>query len=161
MTMLASTRSSRTDRIHRADRPDRARPARRSVRRAARRGFTLLEIIVVVTIIGLLAAVVAPRLLGNIGKAKTSIAQREVSQLAQQIQIWMADQGMSRLPDDFDLAILAEGDERTLNADDLLDPWERSYIVVIPGEKNPDFDVISYGADGEPGGEGEDADVVS
>lgn len=137
------------------------RAVRRPVRRIARRGFTLLEIIVVVTIIGLLAAVVAPKLLGNIGKAKTSIAKREVSQIAQEIQIWMADQGMSRLPDDFDLMILAEGDNRTLNPEDLIDPWEQQYIVLIPGEKNPDFDVISYGADGEPGGEGEDQDIVS
>jgi len=137
------------------------RTVRRPARRLARRGFTLLEIIVVVTIIGLLAAVVAPKLLGNIGKAKTSIAQREVSQIAQEIQIWMADQGMSRLPDDFDLIILAEGDNRTLNPEDLMDPWDQQYIVLIPGEKNPDFDVISYGADGEPGGEGEDQDIVS
>jgi len=137
------------------------RTVRRPARRLARRGFTLLEIIVVVTIIGLLAAVVAPKLLGNIAKAKTSIAQREVSQIAQEIQIWMADQGMSRLPDDFDLIILAEGDNRTLNPEDLMDPWDQQYIVLIPGEKNPDFDVISYGADGEPGGEGEDQDIVS
>jgi len=139
----------------------RPRPARpRPLRRAARRGFTLLEIIVVVTIIGLLAAVVAPRLMGNIGKAKTNIAQREVAQIAQEIQIWMADNGMSRLPDDFDLAILTEGDSRTLNPEDIVDPWERQYVVIIPGEKNVDFDVISYGADGQPGGEGEDQDVV-
>ena len=135
--------------------------SRRQLRRAARRGFTLLEIIVVVTIIGLLAAVVAPRLLGNIGKANQSIAKREVNQLAQEIQIWMADQGMSRLPDDFDLAILAEGDDRAINAEDLLDPWDRQYVLIIPGEKNVDFDLVSYGADGEPGGEGEDADVVN
>jgi general secretion pathway protein G len=135
--------------------------ARRHARRLARRGFTLLEIIVVVTIIGLLAAVVAPRLLGNIGKAKTSIAKREVGQLAQEVSIWMADQGLSRLPDDFELGFLAEGDDRTINPDDLIDPWERPYLILIPGEKNPDFDVISYGADGQPGGDGEDQDVVN
>lgn len=145
----------------RTDRSRVTRSTRRSIRRSVRRGFTLLEIIVVVTIIGLLAAVVAPKLLGNIGKAKTKIAEREVNQIAQEIQIWLADQGMSRLSDDFDLSILAEGDARTLNPEDLIDPWERSYIVIIPGEKNPDFDVISYGADGEAGGEGEDQDVVS
>ena len=137
------------------------RLARRNARRIARRGFTLLEIIVVVTIIGLLAAVVAPRLLGNIGKAKTSIAKREVGQLAQEVSIWMADQGLSRLPDDFELGLLAEGDDRTINPDDLIDPWERPYLILIPGEKNPDFDVISYCADGQPGGEGEDQDVVN
>ncbi len=154
--MTRSTPSRR-----RRPRAGRTRAVRRPLGRSVRRGFTLLEIIVVVTIIGLLAAVVAPRLMGNIGKAKTNIARQEVSAIAQEIQIWMADNGMSRLPDDFDLAVLTEGDSRTLNPDDIVDPWDRQYIVIIPGEQNVDFDVVSYGADGQPGGEDEDEDVVN
>lgn len=129
--------------------------------RPIRRAFTLLEVIVVVTIIALLATLIAPRLLGNIGKAKVTKATAEVSELAKLTSIWMADNGFSTLPDDFELDVLATGDERVINPDDLTDPWERPYILINPGEINPDFDIISYGADGEPGGEDEDADIVN
>jgi len=135
---------------------------RSTFRKQRRGGFTLLEIIVVVTIIALLAALVAPRLLGNVGRSKQKIAKAEVASIAQQISLWMLDNGYSKPPNDFELQVLLEGDDPYLaKQDDLLDPWGRQYIVRIPGEENPDFDVISYGADGEPGGEGEDADVVN
>ena len=127
-----------------------------------RRGFTLLEVIVVVTIIALLAAIVAPKLLGNIGKSKQKVANAEVASIAQQVNIWMADNGVSRLSDDFELEMLLEGDDPYLGkADDLLDPWDNPYVIEIPGEVNREFDIVSYGADGQPDGTGEDADVVN
>lgn len=132
----------------------------RSRRRPIRRAFTLIEIIVVVTIIALLAALVAPRLLSQVGKTKTKIAQAEVASIAQQVKLWMADAGMSRLPDDFELDMLTEGADPLLQAKDLIDPWDRPYIIDIPGNVNIDFDVVSFGANGEPGGEGEDVDVI-
>lgn len=134
---------------------------RRPEARCERRAFTLLEVIVVVTIIALLATLVAPRLIGQIGKSKQKIAQSEVAMIAQQVQLWMVDSGYSTLPDDFDLETLTEADDPLLRRKDLYDPWERMYVLVNPGEENPDFDIWSYGADGEPGGEGEDADVVN
>jgi general secretion pathway protein G len=137
------------------------RPAPRLARRASRRAFTLLEVIVVVTIIALLAALVAPRVLGNIGKSKQKIAKSDVASVAQQVRIWMADRGMSRLPADFELDMLTEGADPLLDADDLVDPWEKPYVLVNPGDVNSDFDIVSYGANGEPGGDGEDADVVN
>ena len=133
----------------------------RSQRRRTRRAFTLIEIVVVVTIIALLAALIAPRLLSNIDKAKYASARAEVSEIAKQVSIWMADNGYSRLPQDFDLIVLAEGQDRVFNQDDLLDPWEAPYILVNPGEENPDFDVMSLGADREVGGEDFDADIVN
>lgn len=134
---------------------------RRPNHRALRRGFTLLEIIVVVTIIALLAAMVAPKFWGQLTKSKAKIAQSEVQTIAQQVSLWMLNNGYDRLPDDFELEMLAEGEDRVLNADDLTDPWDRPYILVLPPDVNVDFDIVSYGADGEPGGEGDDADIVN
>ncbi len=124
-----------------------------------RRGFTLLEVIVAVTIVALLATLVVPRLLTNIGTTKHKIAVAETSSIAQQINLYMVDNSITQLPSDFDLQVLVG---KYLNkAGDLVDPWGHDYIVLVPGDVNPDFDVISYGRDGEPGGTGEDADVYN
>ena len=136
-------------------------PRRRSRRREKRRAFTLLEIIVVVTIIALLATLVAPKLLKNIGKSKIKIAESKVASIYQQVNLWMADNGYSRLPDDFDLEDLVDSDDPYLRAKDLNDPWDNPFGLINPGEVNHDFDIISYGADGQPGGEGEDADIYN
>ncbi|MEM7228099.1 MAG: type II secretion system protein GspG [Planctomycetota bacterium] len=133
----------------------------RRVRRAVRRGFTLLEIMVVVTIIALLATLVAPRVWKQLAGSKTKAAQTEVKALANIIGLYMLDNGGS-IDDDFELDALIEGDDPYLNGeDDIVDPWNRRYVVIIPGDKNPDFDVVSYGKDGEPGGEGENEDVFN
>jgi general secretion pathway protein G len=137
--------------------------------RNRRRGFTLLEIIVVVTIIALLAGIVIPRLWARVGTAKTAAAESETKAIAAQVVAFMLDAGLSRPDDDFDLEmlLLAPEDGGGSNgpylqkADDLLDPWGNRYDIIIPGEVNYDFDVISYGADGQPGGEGENADITN
>lgn len=130
---------------------------RRSNRRIARRAFTLLEIIVVVTIIALLATMVAPKLLQNIWKSKQRVAKSEVASIAQQLQLYLADNGMTKPSDELELTVLVPD---YLNSnDDLNDPWDRPYLLVVPGADNADFDIISYGGDGQEGGEGEDKDV--
>ncbi len=132
---------------------------RRQTRRTTRRAFTLLEVIVVVTIIALLAAMIAPRLLGRIGESKHKIASSEVSQIASQVMQWCAGQGYSIPPDDFELDVLvADG---YLREKDLIDPWDRPYIILIPGDENPEFDIVTYAADGQPGGEGESEDIIN
>lgn len=133
-------------------------PRRRTVH-STRRAFTLLEIIVVVTIIALLATMVAPKLLQNIGKTKTKVARTEVVTIANQLGIYLADNGMSKPTQDLELIVLTEGTSPYLKASDLKDPWGRDYILMVPGPSGSDYDIISYGADGEPGGEGEDKDV--
>jgi general secretion pathway protein G len=132
-----------------------------SARKRRRRGFTLLEIVVVVTIIALLGALIVPRLIDRIGWSKQQVAKSEVAQIAQQVELYMVDNGVSRLPSDFDLSALTQGDRPYLRPQDLIDPWGNPYVIVVPGEVNRDFDIVSYGADGLPGGEGEDADVVN
>src|SRR5262245_18294208 len=122
------------------------------IRRQARRAFTLLEIIVVVTIIALLATMVAPKLLRNIGTSKQRIAKSEVATIASQLSIYLVDHSMSKPPADLELTVLAP---EYLKPSDLKDPWGRDYMLLIPGISGQEWDIISYGEDGELGGEGE------
>jgi general secretion pathway protein G len=136
-------------------------------RRSSAAGFTLVEIIVVIVILGILATLIAPRLFNRIGQAKRSTAIANASSLATAVKGFMLDTG--KKPDgaslDFLLKRPGDIDEAAWhgpyidNADALKDPWGRVFVIVVPGEKNPDFDIVSYGADGKPGGKGEDEDV--
>lgn len=130
-------------------------------RRHARRAFSLIELIVAVTIMAILAALVVPRVNQWVGFTKSKTARSDAETIAQQVRMYMTAKGMSSLPGDFELAELAQGDDRLLNANQLLDPWGNPFQIRIPGEINLDFDVYSYGADGQSGGEGEAADVIA
>lgn len=143
-------------------------PTRRT-KRAARRGFTLVEIIVVVIIIGLLATLVAPRLLSRLTQSRQTTAAAKAATIATQVEAYLAD-GNPR-PSSGSLRFLLErpsgASESTWkapylrSADDLMDPWDTEFQIVIPGKKNKaDFDIVSYGADKKEGGEGDDADIV-
>lgn len=136
-------------------------------RQPARGGFTLVEIIVIVVIIGILGTVVAVRLLPQIGRSRTNTAGLEAASLANQVTSFIADHGPPSPGSGIDILwerpsnVDADGWEPYVQKpEDLLDPWGNKYILRIPGEKNRDFDVVSYGADGAPGGEGENQDVV-
>ncbi len=129
-------------------------------RRQVRRAFTLMEIIVVVTIIALLAALIAPRLIGRVGWAKESKAKSEVRSIGTAVNMYITDSGMT-LDDSFDLEVLllppddGGGPQGPYlqKRDDLIDPWENLYAIRIPGEVNYDFDVYSIGPDGQSGTE--------
>lgn len=133
---------------------------RQHQRRPLRRAFTLIEIIVVVTIIALLATLVGPRLIGQVARAKESKAKSEVRAIGTAVTMYVTDTGTT-LNDSFDLEVLllppddGGGPQGPyLNkADDLIDPWENLYLVRIPGEVNYDFDVYSIGPDGQSGTE--------
>jgi len=128
--------------------------------RRLRRGFSLVEVIVAVTIVALLAALVAPRLYRFIGTAKDSKAKAETASIAQQVKLYMTENGLSTVPGEFELEWLCEGENPYLeSADDLKDPWGNACVIVIPGSGR-DFDVVSYGADAQPGGDGENKDIV-
>lgn len=136
--------------------------ARAHAMRHARRAFSLIEVIVAVTIVAIMAAIFVPRLTRFIGSAKDKRARTEAASLAQQVRLYMTENGFSRLPDDFELEVLVEGDNPYLpNRTALNDPWGNAYVIVVPGRVNFDFDVVSYGADGAPGGEGEAGDITN
>ena len=128
-------------------------------RRQVRRGFTLLEMIVVITIIALLAGIIVPRLWTRVGDAKESAATSEVKMIASQITAYQLDMNLDQIDDDFDLEdLLLPPDEGggsngpyLQKRDDLIDPWGNSYVVRVPGDVNYDFDVVSAGSDGELG----------
>ena len=129
-------------------------------------GFTLLELLVVVAIIGLLAGFVAPRYFGQVGKSEVATAKAQIDALEKALDQYRLDVG--RYPSN-ELGLKALVDkpvnEPKWNGPYLkkavpLDPWGQPYMYKFPGEKG-DFDLISLGRDRAPGGSGEDADITN
>jgi general secretion pathway protein G len=136
------------------------RPDRRNA------GFTLIELMIVLFILGLLAALVAPRLMGWVGKAKQKSALAQIQLLATALDLFHLDVG--HYPTDEEgLKALRENPGNLpgwggpyLDKDVPKDPWARDYHYKCPGEHGP-YDLYSLGADGAPGGEGENHDVTN
>lgn len=136
----------------------------------SRPGFTLIEILVVIVVISLLAALVAPNVFKHVGQAKDAAAKSQMEMLGAALDSYRLDNG--RYPTT-EQGLEALWTEPTLEPRPTnwrgpylrkavpLDPWDRPYIYVSPGELNPmGYDLLTYGADGAPGGEGEDADIT-
>jgi general secretion pathway protein G len=129
-------------------------------------GFTLLELLVVVVIIGLLAGFVAPRYFGQVGKSEVNVAKAQLDALEKALDQYRLDTG--RYPSaELGLKALVErpSSEPKWNGPYLrkaipLDPWGKPYLYRIPGEKG-EFDLLSFGKDGQPGGSGENADITN
>ncbi|MCD9026841.1 type II secretion system major pseudopilin GspG [Luteimonas sp. BDR2-5] len=127
-------------------------------------GFTLMELLVVVVIVGLLVALVAPRYFQQVGRSERTAAANQIDALRKAIDSYRLDVG--RFPRQEDgLQVLLdrpEGESRWngpyLRGAVPLDPWGNPYVYRVPGARG-DYDLISFGRDGRPGGEGEDADV--
>jgi general secretion pathway protein G len=137
--------------------------------RRRRRGgaFTLIELIVVILIIAILAALIVPRIVGRTSDAKIAKAKSDIAELSSQLQAYRADtdkyptteQGLQALrtqPSD-----VQNWHGPYLSKDIPTDPWNNMYNYESPGPNGEDFVIISYGADGAPGGEGDNADLSS
>jgi general secretion pathway protein G len=126
-------------------------------KRSARRAFTLLEVIIAVTIVALLASLTVPRMIKFLAGAHEDKAIAEVNTLAQQVRLYITTETTGTLNSDFMLENLLDGDDPYLeNESQLIDPWGNEYELRIPGDINRDFDVVSLGADQEPS----DDDIV-
>jgi general secretion pathway protein G len=129
-------------------------------------GFTLLELLVVVVIIGLLAGLVAPRYFGQVGKSEVNVAKAQIDALEKALDQYRLDTG--HYPStELGLAALVErpANEPKWNGPYLRkgvpsDPWGRPYLYRTPGQRG-DYDLVSYGKDGQPGGSGENADITN
>jgi len=132
--------------------------------RRAQRGFTLMELLVVLVILGLLMGLVGPRLFNALGGAKTKTAGLQIKDLEQTLEMYKLDVGHFPSTEEGLEALMKKPGNASgwsgpyLKSDVPLDPWNREYHYKYPGEHG-EVDIFSYGQDGQAGGEGEDSDI--
>tara|TARA_B100000315_G_C14535393_1_gene568210 strand:- start:845 stop:1309 length:465 start_codon:yes stop_codon:yes gene_type:complete len=130
-------------------------------------GFTLIELLIVMVIIGLLAAFIAPKLIGRVGESKQTAAKAQIELFSTAIDVYKLDTGKYPTQDSGLSALTAKPDSVKNWKGPYLkkekvpkDPWSVDYVYKHPGEHG-DYDIISYGADENEGGTGENKDIVS
>jgi general secretion pathway protein G len=135
-------------------------------------GFTLMEVIVALIIITIMAGIVGINVLPKLGESKVKAAKVQIRNLKAAVRLYRMEQNHVP-PQSAGLQALVQPPASINNASSYpeggyldspevpLDPWGGAYIYLAPGRNNERFEIISYGADGEPGGEGENADISS
>ncbi len=143
------------------------------MRNLLRKGFTLLELLVVIVILGLLAGLVTPQFLSVVEEANKTKATNDIRTFESALVMFKLNQGVFPTQEQGLLSLIENPGDLNKpmsyptggfidgNSDMLLDPWGNEYLYVYPGSNGNDYDIISLGADGQPGGEGENADINS
>lgn len=132
---------------------------------ATERGFTLLELLVLV-VLGLLAGLVGPRYFNQLGKSEVKVARAQLEGLVKALDIYRLENGhYPSTEQGLQALVVAPGDAPKWDGPYLqkgvpLDPWGRQYIYRAPGE-NGEYDLLSLGKDGQPGGDGDNAEITS
>src|SRR5690242_11808080 len=138
--------------------------------RGRRSGFTLIEILVVIVVIAILATLVAPNIFQHVGAAKSATAKSQIEMLSAALDAYRLDngtypntqQGLDALWTMPTVDPPSNWRGPYLRKPVPADPWGRPYAYVFPGQQNTrGFDLLTLGLDGQPGGEGENADIVS
>jgi general secretion pathway protein G len=130
-------------------------------------GFTLIEIMVVVVILAVLGALVVPKILENVDKARVTRAQSDIRAIQTALDLYRLDNFKYPTTEQGLQALVTQPVDPTITnyrsggylASMPKDPWNNPYIYISPGTDGRDYDIISYGRDGKPGGEGYDADI--
>jgi general secretion pathway protein G len=135
--------------------------------RASERGITLIEMLVVVTIIALFAALVVPRMMGQADKARRTQVRAQIESFMTALGAYKLDTGTYPTTDQGLNALRVKPETATqwagpyLPKDVPMDAWGRPFLYKYPGDHGDEPDILSLGADGQPGGEGNNADIVS
>jgi len=140
--------------------------ARQTWRRMYVAAFTLIELMIVVVILGILATIVMPRILNRPEQARRAKAKIDIRNIQSALALFKTDTGRFPSTSQGLQALVSDPGIRGYNPDAYLDkvpldPWGNNYIYISPGIHSRDYDLESYGKDGEDGGTGDDADVES
>ncbi len=130
-------------------------------RAQTRNGFTLIELLIVIVILGLLASLVAPEMMGKVDDSKIKTAQTQMNMFETSLNTYRLDMG--RYPDELDELLASDKPNWAgpyLPKEVPLDPWGNEYVYRMPGDDGAPFTLLSYGADGQAGGEENNADII-
>jgi len=131
----------------------------------AARGFTLLELLVVLVVLGLLVSIVGPRYFGQLGKSEAKAAQAQMASIVKSLDMYRIDVGRYPTTEQGLAALNAQPTSEPKWRGPYLqkavpaDPWGRAYVYKSPGEQGGEFDLLTLGKDGNPGGAEENADI--